>query len=150
MPIDGGGIPVICKSAYADVGIEAVIAKDRNGCKLAEEIEADVLMVLTDIDYVYVNYGKTVEKALKNLSVDKLEKSKKVTLVKGAWSQKLSLHCLSPKPVAPPSSALWIRQRKPCRGKPAQSLLLLKKASLLAKYREKVTVQLSLFFDIMR
>ncbi|QQK77221.1 carbamate kinase [Salicibibacter cibarius] len=70
----GGGIPVICKSTDADVGIEAVIDKDRSGCKLAEEIEADVFMVLTDIDHVYVNYGKADEKALENLTVDELEK----------------------------------------------------------------------------
>ncbi|SDI60641.1 carbamate kinase [Natribacillus halophilus] len=69
----GGGIPVVRNDSGIDTGIEAVIDKDRSGCKLAEDIDADVFMILTDVNHVYVNYGKPNEKALRNLSIEELE-----------------------------------------------------------------------------
>lgn len=70
----GGGIPVIRRSDGTYKGVEAVIDKDRSSSKLAEQIGADVFVILTDIDYVYVNYGKTDQKALEKTTVKELEK----------------------------------------------------------------------------
>ncbi|MTW87451.1 carbamate kinase [Virgibacillus dakarensis] len=70
----GGGIPVI-KTENGDYeGIEAVIDKDRSGYKLAEEVNADIFMILTDVEHVFVNFGSPEQKALKETSVNELEK----------------------------------------------------------------------------
>lgn len=69
----GGGIPVVAEDDKTYTGIEAVIDKDLSGCILAEEIDADVFMILTDVDHVYVNFGKSDQKALQHLSVEELE-----------------------------------------------------------------------------
>ncbi|MFD2210905.1 carbamate kinase [Virgibacillus halophilus] len=65
----GGGVPVIKKENGTYKGIEAVIDKDRSGFKLAEEAKADTLMILTDVQNVFVNYGKPDQKALGAISL---------------------------------------------------------------------------------
>lgn len=69
----GGGIP-IAKSANGYEGVEAVIDKDRSGYKLSEEVDADVFMILTDVENVFVNWGKPDQKALEQVSVAEVEK----------------------------------------------------------------------------
>ncbi|ASN06746.1 carbamate kinase [Virgibacillus necropolis] len=69
----GGGIPVIKGENGTYEGIEAVIDKDRSGYKLAEDVDADVFMILTDVDHVFVNFGKPNQKALEKISVEELE-----------------------------------------------------------------------------
>ncbi len=68
----GGGIPVMLQDKKL-VGIEAVIDKDRSGKVLAESIGADVLMILTDVNAVKINYGKPDEQDLSQVSVSKVE-----------------------------------------------------------------------------
>lgn len=54
----GGGIPV-CRDANGRLaGVEAVIDKDWTSARLAVELQADKLVLLTDIDAVYANWGK--------------------------------------------------------------------------------------------
>ncbi len=68
----GGGIPVsVTANGYE--GVEAVIDKDRSGYKLAEEVEADVFMILTDVENVFVNWGKPEQKALETVTVAEVE-----------------------------------------------------------------------------
>lgn len=69
----GGGIPVVRRDNGTYRGIEAVIDKDRSGSKLAEQIGADLFVILTDVDHVYVNYGKDDQKALGRITVHELE-----------------------------------------------------------------------------
>lgn len=64
----GGGIPVIMKKKKLD-GIEAVIDKDRASEKLASQLKASLLIFLTDVPYVYLNYGLRDQKPLKKMSV---------------------------------------------------------------------------------
>jgi len=64
----GGGIPVILKKGKL-TGIEAVIDKDYASENLATALKAEVLFILTDIDYVYLNYGKKKQKALRKITV---------------------------------------------------------------------------------
>ena len=53
----GGGIPV-CRGTDGEfVGVEAVIDKDATSALLAQEINADLLVMLTDVDGVYLDYG---------------------------------------------------------------------------------------------
>ncbi|SHG85863.1 carbamate kinase [Ornithinibacillus halophilus] len=66
----GGGIPVIQKEDGKYEGVEAVIDKDRSGLRLSKEVDADVFMILTDVDNVYVNYGKPNQKALEQITVE--------------------------------------------------------------------------------
>ncbi|AKE40344.1 Carbamate kinase 1 [Corynebacterium kutscheri] len=53
----GGGIPVARDENGRLVGIEAVIDKDRSGAVLAESLDADFFMILTDVPAVFDNYG---------------------------------------------------------------------------------------------
>lgn len=53
----GGGIPVIRDDDGKQVGVEAVIDKDRSGAVLAESLDADFFMILTDVPAVFDNYG---------------------------------------------------------------------------------------------
>ena len=69
----GGGVPVIMTDDGLQ-GVPAVIDKDRSSALLADQISADKLIILTAVDYVYVNYGKPGEKALKTLTIDEAHK----------------------------------------------------------------------------
>ncbi len=53
----GGGIPVIVTPAGSIRGVEAVIDKDLATALLATELQADALLLLTDVDGVYANWG---------------------------------------------------------------------------------------------
>lgn len=68
----GGGIPVIRKDNQLE-GIAAVIDKDYASAKVAELIDADVLVILTAVDHVFVDFGKPTERALKTVDVKSLE-----------------------------------------------------------------------------
>ncbi len=55
----GGGIPVMRDEETGDyVGVEAVIDKDRTSGVLAREIAADLLIILTAVDRVYLRFGR--------------------------------------------------------------------------------------------
>ena len=64
----GGGVPVIMTDDGLE-GVPAVIDKDRSSALLADKIDADTLIILTAVDYVFVNYGKPAAKSLKTLNV---------------------------------------------------------------------------------
>ncbi|ONN28013.1 carbamate kinase [Thermosipho affectus] len=69
----GGGIPVVLEDGRLK-GVEAVIDKDRASALLAKEIGADVLIILTGVEKVYLNYGKEDQKALDRLTVSDAKK----------------------------------------------------------------------------
>ncbi|WP_143463316.1 carbamate kinase [Levilactobacillus enshiensis] len=70
--VGGGGVPVV-RNGNRFAGREAVIDKDFASEKLAEQINADVLIILTAVDHVFVNFNKPTQKALKNVSVEELQ-----------------------------------------------------------------------------
>jgi len=70
----GGGIPVMKKSDGTLVGLEAVIDKDKAGNKLAQEVNADIFLVLTDVEHALINFGKPDEKPLGKITVAEAEK----------------------------------------------------------------------------
>jgi len=70
--VGGGGIPVIRKG-YTLEGVAAVIDKDNASAKLAEIIDADILVILTAVDNVFINFGKPNAEALHNISIERLE-----------------------------------------------------------------------------
>jgi len=64
----GGGIPTICREDGTLVGVEAVIDKDMASSLLAQEVEADLLLMLTDVDAVYQNWNEANARAIKRIS----------------------------------------------------------------------------------
>ena len=70
----GGGLPVIEKEKWGLDGLEAVIDKDLASERVAEAINAEILLILTNVEFVYLNYKTKDQKALKNITLTDLEK----------------------------------------------------------------------------
>ena len=71
--VGGGGIPV-ARGNGQFIDIEAVIDKDRATEVLATQIDADILMILTDVANAFVNYNKPDQKAIGKISIDEISK----------------------------------------------------------------------------
>jgi carbamate kinase len=69
----GGGAPVFPIGGGRWEGVDAVVDKDRAAAILGERIEADILLMLTDVDAVYVGWGTKQQRALRRLSVAEAE-----------------------------------------------------------------------------
>ncbi|ATU99654.1 carbamate kinase [Aeromonas salmonicida] len=67
----GGGIPVTWDGQCL-TGIEAVIDKDMSAAYLAKQIKADALLILTDADAIYLDWGKPTQHPLRVTSPDEL------------------------------------------------------------------------------
>ncbi len=61
----GGGIPVVAREDGSLVGIEAVIDKDLASALLARQLGADMLLLLTDVDAVYLDFGTPQARRIK-------------------------------------------------------------------------------------
>ncbi|HEX8033707.1 MAG TPA: carbamate kinase [Ktedonobacterales bacterium] len=68
----GGGIPIVRRQDEL-IGVEAVIDKDRASALLAVDLHADIFAMVTDVDAVYVDYGKPSQRALGTISPAELE-----------------------------------------------------------------------------
>ena len=68
----GGGIPVLEQNEEL-TGASAVIEKDLISEKLADELDADILLILTSVECVSVNYETTQEKALHEVTSAELK-----------------------------------------------------------------------------
>ena len=67
--VGGGGIPVVREHNRNLRGVEAVIDKDYASARLAIEIDADVLFILTAVEYVYRDFATARQQPLKDLRV---------------------------------------------------------------------------------
>lgn len=65
----GGGIPVYYDEHGRLTGLEAVIDKDFAAEKLAETIDADMLLILTAVDTVKINYKQPNEQSIDQITV---------------------------------------------------------------------------------
>ena len=70
----GGGIPVVEKEDGSLEGVAAVIDKDFAAELLAEQVEADVLMILTEVEKVAVNFNKPDQQNLDHMTLAEAEK----------------------------------------------------------------------------
>jgi len=70
----GGGTPVYADAELGLEGIDAVVDKDRAAAVLGLDIGAEVLLILTDVDHVYTDFGTPEQKALRRLSVTEAER----------------------------------------------------------------------------
>ncbi len=66
----GGGIPVYKHPFLGLEGCDAVIDKDLAGAILAKSIGADELIILTNIDAVYLDFGKPTKRSVERMTVD--------------------------------------------------------------------------------
>lgn len=70
--VGGGGIPVV-KAEVGYEGVASVIDKDRASSKLALDLKADMLVILTAVDRVCINFNKPDQKALAEMSIEEAE-----------------------------------------------------------------------------
>ncbi len=68
--VGGGGIPVVRDNDRSLQGVEAVIDKDLAAERLAENIGAGILVILTDVEQAMLNYGTAVEAGIDRMTAD--------------------------------------------------------------------------------
>jgi carbamate kinase len=69
----GGGIPVVERADGSLVGVEAVIDKDRASALLARRLDADALLMLTDVEAVFEGWGTPEARAIHHAAPQALE-----------------------------------------------------------------------------
>lgn len=69
----GGGIPVMRKPDGGMEGVEAVIDKDRTAALLATALQADALLMLTDVEAIFAGWGTPQQSAIHTITPDALE-----------------------------------------------------------------------------
>ncbi len=69
----GGGIPVMRKPDGGMEGVEAVIDKDRTAALLATALQADALLMLTDVEAIFTNWGTPKQTAIHDITPDALD-----------------------------------------------------------------------------
>lgn len=70
----GGGVPTKYDAAGKLRGVEAVIDKDLCSSLLAQELNADLLVIATDVNAVFIDWGKPSQKSIVSAHPDELEK----------------------------------------------------------------------------
>ena len=68
----GGGVPVSIDSRGNIAGVSGVVDKDRTAALLANLLGADLFIVLTAVDHIYLNFGKTDQRALEHTHREEL------------------------------------------------------------------------------
>lgn len=86
----GGGIPVLRREDGSMVGIEAVIDKDAASALLASQLGADALLLLTDVDAVYRDFGTDQSTPLSELTV---AEARALEMPAGSMGPKLQAAC---------------------------------------------------------
>jgi len=70
----GGGIPVVRNKHGGFSGIDAVIDKDKAAALLADLIEADMLVILTAVEKVFLNFGAEKQRPIDEMSTREAKK----------------------------------------------------------------------------
>lgn len=70
----GGGIPVVENKDGSLRGVAAVIDKDLAAARLADDIGADMLMILTEVEKVYLNFNKPDQQDLDQVTVEEAKR----------------------------------------------------------------------------
>ena len=86
----GGGIPTCYDENGKLHGVEAVIDKDLCSSLLAQELEADLLVIATDVDAAYIDYGKPTQKAIAQAHPDAL---RPMPFASGSMGPKVQAAC---------------------------------------------------------
>ena len=111
----GGGFPTMYTDDQAPagrrlVGIEAVVDKDHASARLAADIDADMLVIATDVDAVYLDWGQPGQRAVRGATPEALSD---MAFPEGSMGPKVQAACAfaqSPGRVAAmDSSPTWER-----------------------------------------
>jgi carbamate kinase len=87
----GGGIPtVLDERSGRRIGIEAVIDKDLSAALLAVEVDAEFLLLLTDVDAVYAGWGTPEARPIGNTTPEALRRS---CFAEGSMAPKIEAAC---------------------------------------------------------
>ena len=86
----GGGIPVVRRADGSLIGVEAVIDKDAASSLLATALEADALLMLTDVDAVYLDWGLAHARPLHDVNVAELRRHR---FAAGSMGPKVEAAC---------------------------------------------------------
>lgn len=86
----GGGIPVVRSADGNMEGVEAVIDKDRTSALLAQALDADVLLMLTDVEAVFRDWGGPDQSAIGSITPDALDA---MTFATGSMGPKITAAC---------------------------------------------------------
>ena len=70
----GGGVPVVRNKNGTLDGVEAVLDKDRTAALLARILAVDSLLILTDVEKVFINYSRSDQRALDKMTVEDCRK----------------------------------------------------------------------------
>jgi len=69
----GGGIPVVRLASGELEGVEAVIDKDRTSALLAAEVGIDILVILTSVEFAFLNYNQPDQRPIQNATRRQME-----------------------------------------------------------------------------
>lgn len=86
----GGGIPVVREPDGTMKGVEAVIDKDRTSALLAQALNADILLMLTDVEAVFRDWGGPDQTAIGSITPDALDA---MTFAAGSMAPKITSAC---------------------------------------------------------
>jgi carbamate kinase len=86
----GGGVPVSVNADGLLTGLEGVVDKDRTSSLLAEELGADWLLLLTDVDAVYSNWGTPAAQPIESATPSALLK---LSFEAGSMAPKVEAAC---------------------------------------------------------
>ncbi|RMM47780.1 hypothetical protein ALQ77_04706 [Pseudomonas corrugata] len=86
----GGGIPTVYGVDGKLQGVEAVIDKDLCSALLAEQLESDLLVIATDVNAVFIDFGKPTCKAIARAHPDDMEK---LDFAAGSMGPKVQAAC---------------------------------------------------------
>ena len=86
----GGGIPTVYDQERKLHGIEAVIDKDLCSALLAEQLEADLLVIATDVDGAYLDWGTAQQRRIAEARPDQLER---LGFAAGSMGPKIQAAC---------------------------------------------------------
>jgi carbamate kinase len=86
----GGGIPVVRDGQGRLAGVEAVIDKDLAGALLARELGADLFLMLTDVDAVYLDWGTPKARPIRSASPEALRER---VFAEGSMAPKVEAAC---------------------------------------------------------
>ena len=86
----GGGIPVVQRADGSLIGVEAVIDKDFASALLARELGVDALLMLTDVDAVYRDWGTPAARAIRRAAPQAL---RRLEFAAGSMAPKVQAAC---------------------------------------------------------
>jgi carbamate kinase len=88
--VGGGGIPITENESGVRKGAEAVIDKDLAAALLAKQIDADLLMLLTDVENVEMDWGTPEARPIRSITVEALRQT---SFVAGSMGPKVEAAC---------------------------------------------------------